>query len=161
VRLTLRAAAAALAASFLAAVAWPEGVERVGRAALVVVGAAFVTDLVLALRRAVPPERSSPFAPPPVATTPPSLPKGLLDLQREVRLLTVDANALRLPVSTRLRVTARAAAQTRLHRAGLDLDDPDDAAEARRLLGDGPYDYVTGAARTTPPDQLLDALEAP
>jgi hypothetical protein len=161
VRLTLRAAVAALAASFFAAVVWPEGAERVGRAALVVVGAAFVTDLVLALRRAVPPERSSPFAPPSVSATPPSLPKGLVDLQREVRLLTVDANALRLPVSTRLRVTARAAAQTRLHRAGLDLDEPADAAAARALLGDGPDDYVTGAVRTTPPDELLAALEAP
>jgi hypothetical protein len=160
VRLTLRAAVAALAATLVAAVAWPEGAEKVGRAALLVVGAAFVTDLVLALRRAVPPERSSPFTPPPVTATPPSLPKGLVDLQREVRLLTVDANALRLPVSTRLRVTARAAAQARLHRAGLDLDDPSDADAARHLLGEGPYDYVTGAARTVPPDELLIALEA-
>ena len=125
------------------------------------VGAAFVTDLVLALRRAVPLETVSPFAPHRTPPPAPSLPKGLVDLHRELRLMTVDTGAMRLPLSTRLRATARAAAQTRLHRAGLDLDDADDADASRRLLGDGPYDYVTGAARTVAPDELLAAVEAP
>ena len=90
-----------------------------------------------------------------------TVPKGLVDLQRELHFLADDPAAGWLPRSTRLSITARAAAQTRLHRAGLDLDDPRDAPAARTLLGAGPYDYLTGAAQTVAPAELLAAVTAP
>ncbi len=168
-RLTKRAAAVALPAALVAALAWPEGTERVVRGALVLLGAAFVADLVTGLQQALPTESLSPFAP--VRTRPqtPSLPKGLVDLQRDIQLLTIDAGARRLPLSTRLRSTARGAAQERLQRHGLALreadageGEPDDhEAAARQLLGDDVYDYLAGHAPTVDAAALLAAVDAP
>jgi len=207
VRLTRRAIVLALAAVVIVALAWPDAAERVGRGALLVLGAAFVADLVIELQRALPAEPTSPFAPPRERPLPPSLPKGLIDLQRDIRLMSIDGGGRRLPLSTRLQTTARAAAVERLLRHGLELpasddrqrfagdgdgdglndgrnglhddhtgrhddDDTDDldghdrsAAEAeaaaRALLGDGPYDFITGRAPTVDVDVLIDAVEAP
>jgi hypothetical protein len=159
VKLTMRALVLALVAIVVAAIAWPDGAERVARTALLVVGGAFVTDLVLMLRRATPAERSSPFAPPARRRVAPSLPRGLVDLQREINLMAIDTGGRRLPLSTRLRATARAAAEVRLRREGVDLTDAAHEAAARGLLGDGPYEYVTGVAPTVLPAELLTAVE--
>jgi hypothetical protein len=159
VTVTIRALVVAVIGTVVAALAWPDGAERVARTALLVVGAALVADLVLMLRRAVPTETSSPFSPPDRHRGEPSVPKGLLDLQREIKLMAIDTGGRRLPLSTRLRVTARSAAETRLRREGLDLNDPADEEAARGILGDGPYDYVTGAAPTVSADELLAAVE--
>jgi hypothetical protein len=197
VRLTRRATVVALAAVVIVALAWPDGAERVGRGALLVLGAAFVADLVIELQHALPTERTNPFTPPRDRPLPPSLPKGLIDLQRDIRLMSIDGGGRRLPLSTRLQTTARAAAVERLLRHGLELparDDPQryesagftgdggrfsgDAdgldgadsrhrsvpeaeAAARALLGDGPYDFVTGREPTVDVDALIAAVEAP
>jgi hypothetical protein len=166
VRLTGRALVVAVGAVVVAAVAWPDGAERVGRGAIMLVGAAFVADLVGALQRALPGSSSTPFAPSRESPRPPPLPKGLVDLQRDIRVLSVDAGARRLPLSTRLRATARAGARARLRRHGLDFpsedaDDPEAEAAARALLGDAAYDFVTGVAPTVDVAELLAAVEGP
>jgi hypothetical protein len=159
VRITRLASVVAIAGTVIAALAWPNDVERVARAALLIIGAALVTDLVLMLCRALPTEWSSPFAPPARRPEEPSLPKGLVDLQREIKLMAIDTGGRLLPLSTRLRVTARAAAEVRLRDAGLDLADPGDEHAARSILGDDPFEYVTGVASTVSPDALLAAVE--
>ena len=159
-RVTRRASVVAIAATVIAALAWPNDVEWVARAALLIVGAAFVTDLVLMLRRAMPTEWSSPFAPPALRPEEPSFPKGLVDLQREIKLMASDKGGRGLLLSTRLRVTARAAAEVRLRDAGLDLSDPGDEHAARGILGDGPFEYITDLAPTVAPDALLAAVES-
>ena len=158
-RVTWQASVVAIAGTVIAALAWPEGFERTARGALLIVGAALVADLVLMLRRAMPTEGSSPFAPPARRREEPSLPNGLVDLQREIKLMAIDTGGRRFPLSTRLRVTARAAAEVRLRKAGLDLTDPDDEHAVRGILGDGPFEYITGLASTVAPDALLAAVE--
>ena len=158
-RVTRRASVVAIAGTLIAVLAWPNDVERVARVALLIVGAALVADLVLMLRQAMPTEGSSPFAPPGRRREEPSLPKGLVDLQREIELMATDTGGRRFPLSTRLRVTARAAAEVRLRDAGLDLTDPGDEHAARGILGDGPFEYITDLARTIAPDALLAAVE--
>jgi hypothetical protein len=157
--ITRRASVVAIVGTVIAALAWSEEVERVVRAALLIVGAALVADLVLMLRRAMPTEGSSPFAPPARRREVPSLPKGLVDLQREIKLMAIDTGGRRLPLSTRLRVTARAAAEMRLRDVGLDLAEVGDEHAARGILGDGPFEYITDLAPTVAPDALLAAVE--
>ena len=157
--ITRRASVVAIVGTVIVALAWSDEVERVARAALLIVGAALVADLVLMLRRAMPTEGSSPFAPPARRREEPSLPKGLVDLQREIKLMAIDTGGRRVPLSRRLRVTARAAAEVRLRDAGLDLADVGDEHAARGILGDGPFEYITDLAPTVAPDALLAAVE--
>ena len=157
--ITRRASVVAIVGTVIVALAWSDEVERVARAALLIVGAALVADLVLMLRRAMPTEGSSPFAPPARRREEPSLPKGLVDLQREIKLMAIDTGGRRVPLSRRLRVTARAAAEVRLRGAGLDLADVRDEHAARGILGDGPFEYITDLAPTVAPDALLAAVE--
>ena len=166
-RLTRRALVVAVGAVLLAALAWPDGAERVGRGALVLVGAAFVADLVATLQRALPAMSSSPFAPKRQPTARPALPKGLIDLQRDIRMLAVEGGGRRLPPSSRLRTTARAGVQARLHRHGLELpseaadEDPDAEAAARAVVGEAAYDYIIGFTPTVDVAELLAAVEGP
>ena len=159
-RLTRRILLLALAAIAVAAAAWPDGAERVARVALLAVGAALVADLVTSLRRALPAEDVSPFAPPRYAPPPPWRPKGLIDLQREIRLMEVGRSG-RLPAANRLRRTARAAAAARLQTLGLDLDRAGDEDAARSVLGPAAYDFIVGHAASAPIEELLLAVERP
>lgn len=157
-RLTRWALAGAVVATLGAAVVWPDGVERIGRFAILAVGAAIVGDLGFAVRRRLPVETRSPFAPPPRRVPPPWRPSGLTELQRDLRLMTVAGAGRGLSLSTRLRRTCRAAAQERLRPLRLDLDRPGDHSAAREVLGAAAYDFIVGDAPSVPVDELLAAV---
>ena len=140
------------------AVLWPDAGEAVIRTATLAAGAALVADLVLLVTRALPTSPRSPFAPPRLVPAPPWCPQGLTELARDLALMNVAGDAHRLPLASRLRPTCRAGAQARLAPLGLELDRPEDAAAVTRLLGAGPYEFLTGAARTVDPDELLAAV---
>jgi hypothetical protein len=158
VRLTVRVIAVALIAIASTAVLWPDAGEAVIRTATLAAGAALVADLVLLVTRALPASPRPPFAPPRLAPTPPWCPQGLTELARDLALMDVAGDARRLPLAARLRTTCRAGAQARLAPLGLDLDRPDDGPAVTLVLGTGPYAFLTGAARTVDPDELLAAV---
>jgi hypothetical protein len=158
VKLTVRVVVVALAAVLASAVLWPEAGEAVIRTAVLAAGGALVADLVLLVTRALPASPRSPFAPPRLTPAPPWCPQGVTELARDLALMDVAGDGRRLPLASRLRTTCRAGAQARLAPLGLDLDRPDDAAAVTRVLGDGPYAFLIGAARTVDPDELLAAV---
>jgi hypothetical protein len=158
VRLTIRVLAASVAAVAASAVLWPDAGEAVIRTAMLAAGAALVADLVMLVTRALPASTRSPFAPPHLATAPEWCPQGLTELARDLALMDVPGDGRRLPLASRLRTTCRAGAQARLASLGLDLDRPEDAAAVTSVLGTGPYAFLTGAARTVDPDELLAAV---
>ena len=160
-RLTRRALVAAVLVNVGTAVICPDGAERVARVALLGVGAAIVADLVLRWQRSYPTEGTAPFAP--ARQRPIRLwrPQGLTDLERDLRLMAIPAGERRLPSSTRLRDTCRAAAQERLDPLDLDLDRPEDAPAIADLLGPKVTAFLLGESRTAPVDQLLAAVEPP
>jgi hypothetical protein len=176
VHLTPRATGLALIAVVVTAIAWPDGAERVVRGGLIAIGAAFVADLVAIVAKAFPTETASPFTPLHTRPALPAVPRGLVDLQREIRVVGLE-NGRRLPVSTRLRTTAAAAAEERLHRHGLTLPapgpqpaqpaEPDDLSRldaeraALALLGRPAYEFVTGKSATVDVRALLDAVDGP
>ena len=160
-RLTRRALVVAVLVTVGTAVIWPEGAERVARVALLAVGAAVVADLVLRWQRSYPTEATAPFAPALQRPIRPWRPQGLTDLQRDLRLMAIPAGERRLPRSTRLRGTCRAAAQERLDAVDLDLDHPDDAAAIDGILGPAVTAFLLGESRRAPLDQLLAAVEPP
>jgi hypothetical protein len=161
VRLTRRALVVAVLVTIGTAVVWPDGAERVARVALLAVGAAVVADLVLRWQRSYPTEMSAPFAPAVQRPVRPWRPQGLTDLQRDLRLMAIPAGERRLPRSTRLRDTCRAAAQERLDPLDLDLERPEDAPAIAELLGPEVTAFLLGEFRTAPVDQLLAAVEPP
>jgi len=148
----------AVVATLGAAVVWPEGLERVGRIAILAVGATLIGDLTLAVRRNFPTEGSSPFAPSPRRASPPWRPSGLTDLERDLRLMAVPGAGRSLTLSTRLRRTCHAAAQERLRPLRLDLDRPGDRDAAREVLGADAYDFIVGDAPAASVDDLLAAV---
>ncbi|HEY8094231.1 MAG TPA: hypothetical protein VID93_10620 [Acidimicrobiales bacterium] len=148
----------AVVATLGAAVVWPEGVERVGRIAILAVGAGLVVDLTLAVRHSLPSEINAPFAPPPRRSPPPWRPSGLTELQRDLRLMAVTGAGRSLSASTRLRRTCHAAAQERLRPRRLDLDRPGDRGAAREVLGAEVYDFIVGDAPAASVDDLLAAV---
>ena len=157
-RLTQRVLLAAIVVTLVAAVTWPTGAERVGRGAVLAVGAALVADLLRSVWRAFP-IGGNPFAPARRVGGPPWRPHGLAELQRDLRLMSVAARDRPSSLSTRLRVTCQFAAQRQLRSRGLDLDRAEDRDAARALLGDGPYDFIVGDAPAASVDELLAALE--
>jgi hypothetical protein len=157
-RSTRWALVGAVVATLGAAVVWPDGLERVGRIAILAVGAALVGDLALAVRRTFPTEASSPLAPSPRRVPPPWRPSGLTELQRDLRLMTVTGAGRGLSLSTRLRRTCHAAAQERLRPMHLDLDRPGDRSAAREVLGADAYDFIVGDAPAASVDELLAAV---
>jgi hypothetical protein len=159
VRLTRRALVVAVLVTVGTAVIWPDGAERVARVALLAVGAAVVADLVLRWQRSYPTEATAPFAPALRRPIRPWRPQGLTDLQRDLRLMAIPAGERRLPRSTRLRDTCRAAAQERLDPLDLDLDRAEDAPAIADLLGPEVTAFLLGEARRAPADQLLAAVE--
>jgi hypothetical protein len=161
VRLTRRALVAAVLVTIGTAIIWPDGAERVARVALLGVGAAVIADLVLRWQRGYPTEATAPFAPALQRPIRPWRPHGLTDLQRDLRLMAIPAGDRRLPRSTRLRDTCRAAAQERLDPLDLDLDRPEDAPAIADLLGPEVTAFLLGESRTAPVDQLLAAVEPP
>jgi len=161
VRLTRRALVLAVLVTVGTAVIWPDGAERVARIALLAVGAAVVADLVMRWQRSYPTEVTAPFAPAVRRPVRPWRPQGLTDLQRDLRLMVIPAGERRLPRSTRLRDTCRAAAQERLDPLDLDLDRPGDAPAIADLLGPEVTAFLLGDSRTAPVDQLLAAVEPP
>jgi hypothetical protein len=161
VRLTGRALVVAVLVTVGTAVIWPDGAERVARVALLAVGAAVVSDLVLRWQRSYPTEATAPFAPAVRRPVRPWQPKGLTDLQRELRLMAIPVGDRHLPRSTRLRDTCRAAAQERLDPLDLDLDHAEDAPAIADLLGSEVTAFLLGESRTAPVDQLLAAVEPP
>ena len=160
-RLTRRALVVAVLVTVGTAVVWPESAERVARIALLAVGAAVVADLVLRWQRSYPTEATAPFAPALRRPIRPWRPQGLTDLQRDLRLMAIPAGDRRLPRSTRLRDTCRAAAQDRLDPLDLDLHRADDAPAIADLLGPEVTAFLRGETRTAPVDQLLAAVEPP
>ena len=160
-RLTRRALVIAVLVTVGTAVIWPDGAERVARIALLGVGAAVVADLVLRWQRSYPTEATAPFAPAVRRPVRPWRPHGLTDLQRDLRLMAIAAGERRLPRSTRLRDTCRAAAQERLDPLDLDLDRAEDVPAIADLLGPEVTAFLLGEARTAPVDQLLAAVEPP
>ena len=160
-RLTRRALVVAVLITIGTAIVWPDGAERVARIALLAVGAAVVADLVVRWQRAYPTEATAPFAPALQRPIRPWRPQGLTDLQRDLRLMAIPAGDRRLPRSTRLRDTCRAAAQERLDALDLDLDRPDDAPAIAGVLGPEVTAFLLGDSRTAPVDLLLAAVEAP
>jgi hypothetical protein len=158
VKLTIRVLVAALAAVAASAVLWPDAGEAVIRTSTLAAGAALVADLVLLVTRALPASSRSPFAVPHLTPAPAWCPQGLTELARDLALMDVGGDARRLPLVSRLRTTCRAGAQARLAPLGLDLDRPEDAPAVTRVLGAGPYAFLTGAARTVDPDELLAAV---
>jgi len=161
VRLTRRALILAVLVTIGTAIIWPDGAERVARVALLGVGAAVVADLVLRWQRSYPTEGIAPFAPARQRPVRPWRPHGLTDLQRDLRLMAIPAGDRRLPRSTRLRDTCRAAAQERLDPLDLDLDRPEDAPAIADLFGPEVTAFLLGESRTAPVDQLLAAVEPP
>jgi hypothetical protein len=85
----------------------------------------------------------------------------LTDLHRDLRLMSIPAGERRLPRSTRLRDTCRAAAQERLDALELDLDRPDDAPAIAEVLGSDVTAFLLGESRRAPVGQLLAAVEPP
>jgi len=159
--LTRRALVVAVLVTVGTAVIWPDGAERVARVALLGVGAAVVADLVLRWQRSFPTEATAPFAPAQLRPIRPWRPQGLTDLHRDLRLMSIPAGERRLPRSTRLRDTCRAAAQERLDALELDLDRPDDAPAIAEVLGSDVTAFLLGESRRAPVGQLLAAVEPP
>jgi hypothetical protein len=159
VRLTRRVVLVAVAVLLVSAAVWPEGVERVARGALLAIGAAAIVDLVLALTRALPTSPDDPFAPERLRAAPPWVPRGMVDLDRELRFMAAPRAERRLPLAARVRETSRAAAERRLRAMGIDLEREADAAAARAVLGDAPYEFVVGLAPAAPVDELLAAID--
>lgn len=71
-------------------------------------------------------------------------------VRREVARLSWGLHGYESRVDYRSVARLRAIAARRLQPAGVDLDDPDHADRARRMLGPGPYAAVT-SDRATPP----------
>jgi len=161
VRLTLRVLVVAVVGTIATAVVWPDGAERVARVAFLAVGAAIVTDLVLRWQRSYPSAASAPFAPALRQEVQPWRPQGLTDLQRDLRLMEIPDTGRRLPRTTRLRDTCRAAAQERLDEADLDLDRPADRPAIDGVLGTNVTAFLLGEVRTIAVDDLLAAVEPP
>jgi hypothetical protein len=161
VRLTRRALVLAVLVTVGTAGIWPDGAERVARVGLLAVGAAVVADLVLRWQRSYPTEATAPFAPAVKRLVRPWRPQGLTDLQRDLRLMAIPAGDRRLPRSTRLRDTCRAAAQERLTPLHLDLERPEDAPAIAEFLGPEVTAFLLGESRTAPVDQLLAAVDPP
>jgi hypothetical protein len=161
VRVTLRVLVVAVVGTIATAVVWPEGAERVARVAFLAVGAAIVTDLVLRWQQSYASSASAPFAPALRREVQPWRPQGLTDLQRDLRLMAIPNAGRRLPRTTRLRDTCRAAAQERLDELDLDLDRPDDRAAIDDTLGADVTAFLLGEVRTVPVDDLLAAVEPP
>jgi hypothetical protein len=158
VKFTVRVLVVAVVAVAASAVLWPDAGEAVIRTAMLAAGAALVADLVLLVTRALPSSTRSPFAPPRLVPAPAWCPQGMAELARDLALMDVPGDGRRLPLVSRLRTTCRAGAQARLAPLGLDLDRPDDAVAATRVLGAGPYAFLVGAARTVDPGELLAAV---
>jgi hypothetical protein len=161
VRVTARVLVSAVLVTVATAIVWPQEAERVARVALLAVGAALVADLVGRWQRSYPRPGLSPFAPAAKQDVQPWRPQGLTDLQRDLRMMSIPGAGRRLPLSTRLRDTCRAAAQERLDALELDLDRPEDVDAIAAHLGPDVAAFLLGTSRTAPVDQLLAAVDPP
>jgi hypothetical protein len=150
----------ALLGAPLAAVAAPAAAERVLRGALVVVAAALVADLVAAMARVLPPDLGGELRPSRPRAQQPPLPAGLVELDRDVRLLSMERLSRGRPRPTRLRAVAADTARSRMARRGLDLDDPADLERSRALLTTDVHAYVVGAAASVDARELAGTLES-
>ena len=160
-RLTRRALVVAVLITIGTAIVWPDGAERVARIALLASAPPSSPTWWCRWQRPYPTEATAPFAPALQRPIRPWRPQGLTDLERDLRLMAIPAADRRLPRSTRLRDTCRAAAQERLDALDLDLDRPGDAPAIAGLLGPEVTAFLLGESRTAPVDLLLAAVEAP
>jgi hypothetical protein len=161
VRLSRAVLPVALVVAPLIALGAPGQAERALRIALLAAVGAAVVDLLRGLAAHLPPDSSSPFAPPRRRPEAPVLPTGLVELERDVRLATMQTLPDRTVRLERLRAVAAAAARRRLARQGLDLDAADDALAAQTMLGSDTWEFVTARRSTVDVTRLIEALEAP